>query len=82
MPATVSVPARLSFALPTYPTPLPFLTFSLLCRIRPAGALLLACGSDPFQLVDAGVAAAAALSGGAAPRSTKQLPGSLDDFGW
>lgn len=45
-------------------------------------ALLLACGSDPFQLVDAGVAAAAALSGGAAPRSTKQLPASLDGFGW
>lgn len=47
-----------------------------------SGALLLACGSDPFQLVDAGVAAAAALSGGAAPRSIKQLPASLDGFGW
>jgi raffinose synthase len=46
------------------------------------GVLLLACGSDPFQLVDAGVAAAAALSGGAAARSTKQMPTSLDGFGW
>ena len=47
-----------------------------------AGVLLVACGSDPFHLVDAGVAAAAALSGGAAPRSIKQLPTSLDGFGW
>lgn len=47
-----------------------------------ASALLLACGSDPFHLVEAGVAAAAALSGGAAARSTKQLPASLEGFGW
>jgi hypothetical protein len=50
--------------------------------ILPAGVLLMACSTDPFQLVDAGVAAAAALSGGAAPRAAKQLPASLDGFGW
>ncbi|WIA40450.1 hypothetical protein OEZ86_013807 [Tetradesmus obliquus] len=44
--------------------------------------LLMACGTDPFHLVDAGVAAAAALSGGAAPRAAKHLPASLDGFGW
>jgi hypothetical protein len=48
----------------------------------PAGVLLMACSTDPFHLVDAGVAAAAALSGGAAPRAAKQLPASLDGFGW
>lgn len=42
----------------------------------------MACGTDPFHLVDAGVAAAAALSGGAAPRAAKHLPASLDGFGW
>jgi raffinose synthase len=47
-----------------------------------AGVLLMACSTDPFHLVDAGVAAAAALSGGAAPRAAKQLPASLDGFGW
>jgi hypothetical protein len=46
------------------------------------GLLLVACSTDPFHLVDAGVAAAAALSGGAAPRSIKSLPSSLDGFGW
>eukprot|EP00775_Hariotina_reticulata_P012148 gene12148-12286_t len=44
--------------------------------------LLMACSTDPFHLVDAGVAAAAALSGGAGPRSMKRLPSSLDGFGW
>lgn len=46
------------------------------------GVLLVAAGTDPFHLVDAAVAAAAALSGGAAPRAAKQLPASLDGFGW
>jgi raffinose synthase len=44
--------------------------------------LLLAAGSDPYALVDAGVAAAASLSGGARPRQAKRLPASLDVFGW
>lgn len=42
----------------------------------------MAAGTDPFYLVDAGVAAAAALSGGAKPRAHKRLPPSLDAFGW
>ncbi|KAG2451611.1 hypothetical protein HYH02_003392 [Chlamydomonas schloesseri] len=37
---------------------------------------------DPYELIERGVAAAAALSGGARPRSTKQMPASLDGFGW
>lgn len=37
---------------------------------------------DPFEMVDRGVAAAAALSGGARPRTAKVLPPSLDGFGW
>ncbi len=44
--------------------------------------LYAAVGSDPFALVERGVAAAAALSGGAQPLSTKRLPPSLDVFGW
>ncbi|KIY97157.1 hypothetical protein MNEG_10808 [Monoraphidium neglectum] len=44
--------------------------------------LMLLAGTDPFYLVDAGVAAAAALSGGAKPRAHKRLPPSLDAFGW
>eukprot|EP00877_Chromochloris_zofingiensis_P013754 jgi/Chrzof1/8632/Cz03g18090.t1 len=47
-----------------------------------AGVLLIAAGRDPYQLVDASVAAAAAYSGGARARATKQLPDSLDSFGW
>jgi raffinose synthase len=39
-------------------------------------------GRDPFYLTDAAVAAAASFSGGAAPRSVKELPASLDSFGW
>jgi hypothetical protein len=46
------------------------------------GVLLLLAGTDPYYLVDAGVAAAAALSGGAKPRAHKRLPPSLDAFGW
>ncbi|GFR50303.1 hypothetical protein Agub_g12493, partial [Astrephomene gubernaculifera] len=37
---------------------------------------------DPYELVDRGVAAAAALSGGARPRTAKAMPPSLDGFGW
>ncbi|MEW5305191.1 MAG: hypothetical protein WDW36_007751 [Sanguina aurantia] len=45
--------------------------------------LLLAASWDPFELVDRGVTAAAAvLSGGARPRMEKQLPETLDLFGW
>jgi len=44
--------------------------------------LYCAAGSDPFALVERGVAAAARLSGGARPLSTKTLPPSLDVFGW
>lgn len=50
--------------------------------LTPAGVLLLLAGTDPYYLVDAGVAAAAALSGGAKPRAQKRLPPSLDAFGW
>lgn len=45
-------------------------------------ALLVAAGADPFELVNAAVAQAASLSGGAKPLSTKRLPPSLDVFGW
>jgi raffinose synthase len=49
---------------------------------RWGNALYLAAGWDPFQLVDRGIAAAAALSGTAKPRVEKSLPASLDVFGW
>lgn len=45
-------------------------------------ALYLAASWDPYELIDRGVAAAAALSGGAQPRSAKHVPASLDGFGW
>jgi raffinose synthase len=45
-------------------------------------ALLIAAGADPFELVDAAVAAAAARSGGARPLAEKRLPPSVDYFGW
>jgi raffinose synthase len=43
---------------------------------------MVAAGRDPYHLVDAGVAAAAAMSGGAKPRALKRMPASLDGFGW
>ncbi|KAJ9514794.1 hypothetical protein QJQ45_028464, partial [Haematococcus lacustris] len=47
------------------------------------GALLhVSAGSDPFSLVERGVAIAAHLSGTALPLSIKELPPSLDVFGW
>ena len=45
-------------------------------------ALLCAAGWEPFGLVERAVAAAGELSGGARPRAAKQLPASLDSFGW
>lgn len=42
----------------------------------------MAAGSDPYELVRAGVAAAAALSGAARPREQKEVPPSADVFGW
>lgn len=45
-------------------------------------ALYMAAGWDPYQLVDRAVAGAAAISGGAKPRTEKVLPPSLDVFGW
>ncbi|KAL0042463.1 hypothetical protein WJX79_000575 [Trebouxia sp. C0005] len=45
-------------------------------------ALYVAAGNDPYALLDAAVAKAAALSGGAKPLSQKQIPKSLDVFGW
>jgi raffinose synthase len=45
-------------------------------------AVLLACGDDPFSLVEAAVAEAARLSGGAKPLHEKKLPPSVDVFGW
>jgi hypothetical protein len=47
-----------------------------------AGALLVAAGREPFALVRAGVAAAAARSGGAPPREAKAAPPTVDLFGW
>ncbi|GAX76619.1 hypothetical protein CEUSTIGMA_g4065.t1 [Chlamydomonas eustigma] len=44
--------------------------------------LYVAAGSDPFQLIERGVTAAARLSGGALPLTQKKLPPSLDVFGW
>jgi raffinose synthase len=41
-----------------------------------------AAGTNPFELVDRAVAAAARLSGDALPRSEKQMPAALDLFGW
>lgn len=46
------------------------------------GGLLVAAGWDPFTLVERGVAAAAQISGGVKPRWEKELPASLDVFGW
>lgn len=46
-------------------------------------ALYAAAGVDPFELLDAGVAAAARLSGRVSrPRIEKVVPASLDVFGW
>ncbi len=45
-------------------------------------ALYVAAGRDPFELVDSAVTAAAALSGSAKPRAEKQMPATLDVFGW
>ena len=45
-------------------------------------ALYVAAGRDPYALVEAAVAEAAKLSGGAKPRTAKCLPPALDDFGW
>ncbi|MEW5300241.1 MAG: hypothetical protein WDW36_003183 [Sanguina aurantia] len=44
--------------------------------------LYVAASWDPYELVDRGVIAAAALSGGARPRLEKTIPASLDLFGW
>ncbi|GLI71623.1 hypothetical protein VaNZ11_016892 [Volvox africanus] len=49
---------------------------------RWSSALYIGASWDPYELVDRGVAAAAALSGGARPRTAKVLPPSLDGFGW
>lgn len=45
-------------------------------------ALYIATGPDPFKLIESAVADAAALSGGSKPLSEKQLPPTLDVFGW
>ena len=45
-------------------------------------ALYMAAGSDPYALVESAVAGAAALSGGSKPLREKQLPPTLDVFGW
>ncbi|KAL4457908.1 hypothetical protein ABPG75_012773 [Micractinium tetrahymenae] len=46
------------------------------------GVLYAAASSDPFELLDRGVTAAARLSGSAQPRWEKETPASLDVFGW
>jgi hypothetical protein len=45
-------------------------------------ALLVATGRDIFKLIEESVAHAARLSGTAKPLAAKQLPDSLDYFGW
>eukprot|EP00883_Tetradesmus_obliquus_P016561 jgi/Sobl393_1/9775/SZX78134.1 len=45
-------------------------------------AVYIAAGSDPFALVDASVAAAAAIAGGARPRWEKQVPDICSSLGW
>lgn len=45
-------------------------------------SLYVAAGQDPFELIDFAVEAAAKLSGTAKPRREKQLPATLDVFGW
>jgi Raffinose synthase or seed imbibition protein Sip1 len=45
-------------------------------------ALYVAAGTEPFDLLRRGVAAAAALSGAGKPRSDKTVPPSVDCFGW
>ena len=45
-------------------------------------ALYIASGKDPYELVARGVAAAAALSGTAMPRSTKSVPPLVEKFAW
>ncbi|GMH43621.1 hypothetical protein BSKO_11543 [Bryopsis sp. KO-2023] len=44
--------------------------------------LYMAAGWDPFTLIERGVAKAGRISGGAKPRWEKELPKSLDVFGW
>ena len=46
------------------------------------GALLVAASRDPYELIERGVTAAAALSGTAKHRSSKPVPPSVDVFGW
>lgn len=45
-------------------------------------AVAMAAGADPYELIEAAVTAAAALSGGARPLREKRLPPNLDVFGW
>ena len=45
-------------------------------------ALYLAAGTDPYELVDKAVAAAAKLSGTSKARQDKALPEVVDVFGW
>ncbi|KAI7843001.1 hypothetical protein COHA_003334 [Chlorella ohadii] len=45
-------------------------------------ALLVAAGRDPFELCQRAVNAAARLSGTARPRAEKEVPPSVDVFGW
>jgi Raffinose synthase or seed imbibition protein Sip1 len=45
-------------------------------------ALLLACGDDPFALIEAAVPEAAKYSGTAKPLREKRLPPSIDKFAW
>ena len=50
---------------------------------RWAGALHIMAGSgNPLALAEAAVAASAARSGGARPRTSKRLPPYVDNFGW
>ncbi|KAK9820373.1 hypothetical protein WJX72_009606 [[Myrmecia] bisecta] len=45
-------------------------------------ALYIAAGWNPYEMVEHAVTRAASLSGGAKPRKDKELPPSLDYFGW
>ncbi len=45
-------------------------------------ALYLASGWDPYELIEQSVQAAARISGTSRPLREKQLPDSVDWFGW
>eukprot|EP00951_Prasinocladus_malaysianus_P046863 scaffold648010_cov47-Prasinocladus_malaysianus.AAC.4 len=59
---------------------LPEICCFLLCGA--SASLLVAASWDPYSLVESAVASAANLSGGGQPLSSKEVPGTVDFFGW